>query len=199
MRLSMEYLAGLKEYLNLSYDDFALKKAYVQGTWHVFHLHGRRIIPARIIDSQTYEATLEDEQGNHLPVHKTEIKFLHSLEEALEIAEKIKIDRRVQAQNLEPIYYTKDRHFIKNKSLYPLMLEREVLFFTLLEGEILRGVVQGFNRFEIQVSLKGGLPVTILRHALYEVQNKKGRSFLKSVQDRKKEWKKSQYYVTAQE
>ncbi|MFP4258339.1 MAG: hypothetical protein ACLFRE_04975 [Desulfovermiculus sp.] len=194
----MEYLAGLKEYLNLNYEDSALEKAYVQGTWHVFHLHGKRVLPARIIDSQTYEATLEDEQGAHHPVHKTEIKFFHSFEEALEIAEKIKIDRQVRSQKLEPIYSTKGRHFIKNKSLYPLMLDREVLFFTLLEGEILRGVIQGFNRYEIKVSLKGGLPVTILRHALYEVQNKKGRSFLKSVQDKKKEWKKSEYYVRAE-
>ena len=77
------------------------------------------------------------------------------------------------------------------------MLDREVLFFTLLEGETLRGVVQGFNRFEIQVSLKGELPVTILRHSLYEVKNKKGRSFLKPMQDRTKDWKKSRYYITA--
>jgi sRNA-binding regulator protein Hfq len=131
-------------------------------------------------------------------VHKTAIKFFHSLEEALEIVERIKFDRQVRSRKLLPIISAKDRHFIKNKSLYPLMLEREVLFFTLLEGEILRGVVQGFNRFEIRVNLKGGLPVTIMRHALYEVQDKKGRSFLKPVQDKKKEWKKSQYYVTAQ-
>jgi sRNA-binding regulator protein Hfq len=195
----MEYLAGLKEYLNLNYDDFALEKAYAQSTWHIFHLHGRRVLPARIIDSQTYSATLEDEQGNHLTVHKTAIKFFHSLEEALEIVERIKFDRQVRSRKLLPIISARDRHFIKNKSLYPLMLEREVLFFTLLEGEILRGVVQGFNRFEIRVNLKGGLPVTIMRHALYEVQDKKGRSFLKPVQDKKKEWKKSQYYVTAQE
>jgi hypothetical protein len=194
----MEYLAGFKEYLGTNYDRFALEQAYAQGAWHVFHLHGKRILPARIIDSQTYEATLEDDQGNRLPVHKTEIKFFHSLEEALDIAEKIKIDRAVRSHNLKPIYHTKDRHFIKNKSLYPLMLDREVLFFTLLEGEILRGVVQGFNRYEIQVSLKGGLPVTILRHSLYEVKNKKGHSFLKSVQNKQKEWKKSQYYVYAE-
>ena len=193
----MAYLAGLKEYLDTNYDRFALEQAYAHGTWHVFHLHGRRILPARVIDRQTYEATLEDNQGIRHPVHKTEIKYFHSLEEALEIAEKIKVDRQVPSQNLEPMYYTKGRHFIKNKSLYPLMLDREVLFFTLLEGEILRGVIQSFNRFEIQISLKGGLRVTILRHAIYEAKNKKGRSFLKSVQDKHKEWKRSEYFITS--
>jgi sRNA-binding regulator protein Hfq len=119
------------------------------------------------------------------------------MEEALQIAEKIKIDSSVRSMGLEAIYSTKGRHFIKNKSLYPLMLDREVLFITLLEGEILRGVIQAFNRYEIQLSLKTGLPVTILRHALYDVRNKKGRSFLKSVQNTQKDWKKSQYFVSA--
>jgi len=194
----MEYLAGFKEYLDENYERFALDKASAHGTWHVFHLHGKRILPARVIDNQTYEATLEDEQGNRHPVHKTEIKFFHSLEEALDIAEKLKIDHKVRSLGLESIYSTKDRNFIKNKTLYPLMLDREVLFITLLEGEILRGVIQAFNRYEIQLSLKSGLPVILLRHALFDVRNKKGRNFLKSVQDKKKDWKKSQYYVTAQ-
>ncbi|MDZ7762146.1 MAG: hypothetical protein U5L00_18075 [Desulfovermiculus sp.] len=194
----MQYLAGLKEYLDVNYDSFALDKAASQGTWHVFHLHGRGILPAYIVENHTYETTLKDKNGHRFPVHKTDIKFFHSVEEALEIAEKIKIDRSVRSMGLEPIYSTKGRNFIKNKSLYPLMLDREVLFITLLEGEILRGVIQAFNRYEIQLSLKTGLTVTILRHALYDVRNKKGRSFLKSVQDRKKDWKKSQYYVRAE-
>ena len=193
----MQYLAGLKEYLDVNYDGFALDKAASQGTWHVFHLHGRRIIPACIVENHTYETTLEDENGHRIPVHKTDIKFFHSMEEALEIAEKIKINSSVRSMGLEAIYSTKGRNFIKNKTLYPLMLDREVLFITLLEGEILRGVIQSFNRYEIQLSLKTGLPITILRHALYDVRNKKGRSFLKSVQNTQKDWKKSQYFVSA--
>jgi sRNA-binding regulator protein Hfq len=193
----MQYLAGLKEYLDANYNRFALDMAHTQGTWHVFHLHGRRILPACIVENHTYETTLEDENGHRITVHKTDIKFFHSMEEALQIAEKIKIDSSVRSMGLEAIYSTKGRHFIKNKSLYPLMLDREVLFITLLEGEILRGVIQAFNRYEIQLSLKTGLPVTILRHALYDVRNKKGRSFLKSVQNTQKDWKKSQYFVSA--
>ncbi|MBW2103558.1 MAG: hypothetical protein JRH05_13000, partial [Deltaproteobacteria bacterium] len=92
---------------------------------------------------------------------------------------------------LEPILSPKLRNHIKNKSLYPLMMEREVVFFTLLEGEIIRGVISGFTRYEIQVHMKGGVPVTLLRHAVLDLRNKKGRCFLKSFQEDRRDWEKS--------
>jgi hypothetical protein len=75
------------------------------------------------------------------------------------------------------------------------MKEREVLFFTLLDGKIIRGVVTDFSRYDTTVNLKGGLPVTILRHAIYDVRNKKGRSFLKSFQEKHRDWEKSSLFV----
>ena len=73
------------------------------------------------------------------------------------------------------------RHHIKNKSLFPLMNRKEVLFFSTLEGEVLRGVVTGFSRFEIELSMKGGVVVVLLRHAVFDVRDKKGRSFSKEA------------------
>lgn len=81
---------------------------------------------------------------------------------------------------MEPIIFPKNRHYIKNKTLFPLMQQREVLFFTLLEGEIIRGVVLAFSRYDLTVGLKGGIPVVVLRHAVLDVRDKKGRCYLKS-------------------
>jgi hypothetical protein len=86
----------------------------------------------------------------------------------------------VQRQGLEPIVSPKERHHIKNKTLFPLMQDREVLFFTLLEGEIIRGLVAAFSRYDLTVSLKGGIPVTVLRHSILDVRDKKGRCYLKT-------------------
>jgi hypothetical protein len=38
------------------------------------------------------------------------------------------------------------------------MKDREVVFLTLLEGELIRGIITDFNRHEITVSLKRGSP-----------------------------------------
>jgi hypothetical protein len=84
---------------------------------------------------------------------------------------------------------------VKNKSLFPLMKQKEVLFFTLLEGEIIRGIIADLSRYDITVSLKGGRPVTILRHAIYNIRNKEGRSFLRSFQEEHRDWEKRPLYI----
>ena len=76
------------------------------------------------------------------------------------------------------------------------MKENEVVFFTLLEGDLLRGVIAGFSRYEITINLKGGVPLTILRHSIYDLRNKKGRCFLKSFQEEHRDWEKSKLYVS---
>ena len=60
------------------------------------------------------------------------------------------------------------------------MEERTVLFFTLLEGEIIRGLVTAFSRYDLTVSLKGGVSVVVMRHAVLDVRDKKGRCYLKA-------------------
>lgn len=63
------------------------------------------------------------------------------------------------------------------------------------EGEVLRGLVSAFSRYEITVDLKGGIPVVLLRHAVYDLRDKAGRCLLKSVQDARRDWQKSSCWV----
>ena len=77
------------------------------------------------------------------------------------------------------------------------MHEKKVVFFTLLEGEIIRGIIADFSRYDITVNLKGGIPVTILRPAVYDIRDKEGRCFLKSLQETKRDWEKSGLYVSS--
>ena len=105
-------------------------------------------------------------------------------------------DKKIKELKLDSILSPRERYHIKNKSLFPLMHEREVVFFTLLEGEMLRGIICDFSRYEITLKLKGGTPVTILRHAIYDLRDKKGRCFLKSFQETRRDWEKSSLYVS---
>jgi DNA-directed RNA polymerase subunit E'/Rpb7 len=85
---------------------------------------------------------------------------------------------------------------VKNKTLFPLIKEKEVLFFTLLEGEVIKGIITDFTKYELSISLKGGLPLTILRHSIYDIRNKKGRCFMKKYQQKHKDWKQSELFVS---
>ena len=75
------------------------------------------------------------------------------------------------------------------------MKEKQVMFFTLLEGEIIRGIIADFSRYEITVILKGGSPITILRHSIYDLRDKRGRCFLKLFQETRTDWEKSNLFV----
>lgn len=126
---------------------------------------------------------------------KVEMKLFYLAYLAESVRPMIKIDKKIQALGLDPIFSPQKRYFVKNKSLFPLMKDQEVVFFTLLEGEIIRGIITGFSRYEITASMKTGDPVTILRHSIYDLRNKKGRCFLKSFQEEHRDWEKNRLFV----
>ena len=75
------------------------------------------------------------------------------------------------------------------------MREQTPLTITLLEGEILQGSIQLFSRYEITLALQGGEQVVILRHAVHDIRNVQGCSFLKSAQQSLRDWTNSKLYI----
>ncbi|OQY44773.1 MAG: hypothetical protein B6240_09915 [Desulfobacteraceae bacterium 4572_87] len=190
----MGFLSGLQEYLKQAYGASVFDQACESKVPWEFHLHGHRIIRAEIRKNLTYDLKIKTDTQRSV-LSKTDIKFLYPLEISKKVQSLLKADPKVAEAAMEPIIAPALRRHIKNKSLFPLMKERKVVFLTLLEGEIIKGLITGFSRYEITCSLKGGLPVSILRHAVYDLRDKKGRSFLKSFQETRRDWKKSDLYV----
>jgi hypothetical protein len=191
----MGYLLGLKEYLKETYGNSIFDQALESKQPWEFHVHDHRIFTATILENRTYELKLDIEGQREKNLAKIQVKLLYPGELAESVRTLIKIDKKIKALEQDPIVPLKERHFVKNKSLFPLLKEKEVVFFTLLEGEIVRGIITGFTRYDITVNLKGGMPVTILRHSIYDLRNKKGRSFLKSFQEKHRDWEKSECFV----
>lgn len=191
----MGHLLGLKEYLDEKYNASVFDEAMASGKPWEFHLHDRRTITATVLENRKWDATVQIIGQTKKELQKIQVKLLYPADLNESIKPLIKIDKQVEALGLSAILAPGKRSFVKNKSLFPLMKEKEVLFFTLLEGEMIRGIVSDFSRYEIAVSLKGGRPVTILRHAVYNVKNKDGRSFLKSFQEKHRDWEKSPLYI----
>jgi hypothetical protein len=192
----MGYLAGLEEYLREFYNKSIFEQVVDSGEPWEFHLHGRRTIKGRAFENLTYDIKVETEAQQEQVLPKVEIKLLYPafLDESVQPL--IKTNEQALKLGLGPILSPRHRYFVKNKSLFPLMKDREVVLFTLLEGELIRGIITGFNRYEITVSLRGEIPVTILRHSIYDFRNKKGRCFLKSFQEEHRDWEKSRLFVS---
>jgi len=187
---------GLQEYLEENYHTSIFDRALESKELWEFHLHNHRIVKSKVLENLRYDLRLGtgDIQDERLP--KTDVKLIYPAERSESVRPLLKTDRKVRDLELEPIIPPRMRHHIKNKSLFPLIKERRVVLFTLMEGEIVKGLVTGFTRYEITVDLKGGIPVFILRHGVYDLRDKKGRCFLKSFQETHRDWEKSDLFVS---
>lgn len=194
----MGTLTGLQEYLDHQYHISIFDQRMESPEPLAIYLHPHRIIRATITQNQVYDVELLIQEGGKEIVPKVGIKLLYSAHLNDSISPLIKMDKKVGQLGQEPILAPSHRHHIKNKTLFPLMKEREVLFFTLLEGEVVRGILGGFSRYELTVTMKGGYSLTILRHSIYDVRNKKGRSYLKAFQEEHRDWEKSPLFVASE-
>jgi len=175
-------LDGIKQYLGEHQMDSVFEsESGKEGVWTLF-LHDGRQVSGRISQNETYEFHLLAADGSSEKIHKVSVNYLCREEHLQEVLKQSKSKGSPQGGGAEgPHFKPRYRHHIKNKTLFPLMNRKEVLFFTLLRGEVLRGIVQGFSRFEIFLHMKRGVPVVILRHAVLDVRDKKDRSYLKEA------------------
>jgi len=153
------------------------------------------MVQASIVDNHTYDLTVAMADAGQEELPKIQVKFLYPVELSAAIKTLIKVDKKVAGLQHAPILEPSKRYFIKNKTLFPLMKDKQVLFFTLLEGEIIRGIIADFSQYDITINLKGGLPVIILRHSMYDARDKTGRCLLKTFQDEHQDWQKSPLFV----
>jgi len=174
-------LEGLKEYLREHQMESVFEKACGKaGAWTVF-LHDRRRLTGTITGNETYEFDLSTPEGSLEKIHKVKVNFLCEEIHLAEVLKQMKTVDNPPEKPEGPHFAPGYRHHVKNKTLYPLMNRKEVLYVTMLGGEVLRGIVQGFSRFEIYLSMKRGVPVVLLRHAVLDVRDKKDRSYLKKA------------------
>ena len=191
----MGHLAGLKDYLGATYARSVFAQALASHTPWTLHLHGQRIVQASIVANHTYDLTVAMADAGQEELPKIHVKCLYPVELSAAIRPLIKVDKQVAGLGLAPILEPDKRYFVKNKTLFPLMKDKQVVFFTLLEGEVIRGIIADFSRYDVTVNLKGGTPVVILRHSMYDARDKTGRCLLKAFQDEHRDWQKSPLFV----
>jgi len=176
----------LRRYLDEHYHWSVFDEAGGSDDSYTLHLHGRRVVSGRIRQVSRYDLVLADDDGGEEQFRKLDVKFLYPSRWREAAGRLVKKDAGVAARGLEPIVEAGARYHVKNKTLFPFMQNRTVLLFTTLEGDVLRGLVGGIHRYELTLFLKGGVPVTLLRHAIFDVRDKKGVSWLKEAVRRRR-------------
>jgi hypothetical protein len=182
----MEQNDALKRYMDENYDKSVFDELQESGAEWALQLHGHQTVKCSVKVNNKYDVVVKTKTQDRLPITKHTIKFLYSMEHQEELEKRIKVNKKVKKEELDPILNPRKRNHIKNKTLFPLMKERKVLEFTTLEGDIVAGIVGGFSRYEITILGKGGVPIVLLRHAVHDVRDKRNRCYLKrSVEEKK--------------
>ena len=117
----MAHLQGLSEYLGEFYETSIFDQAADSKKQWVFHLHGDCIEKAIIKRNITYDLTFETQAQGDKELPKTHVKLLYYTDVADLLTPLIKTDKKIKSLNLEPIISLKNRHFVKNKTLFALM------------------------------------------------------------------------------
>jgi len=181
----------LNSYLAENYQKSIFDHMEKEGETWTLCLHGNRVVSGTVKTNKQYDVVFLSEDGIEEEIPKHNIKILYLKKDEAEVQKGVKTDDGVKKKKLEPILNPQDRNHIKNKTLFPLMNERVLLFFTTLEGDMLGGIVGGFTRYEIQVLGKKAIPVILLRHAVYDIRDKRKKSYLKQAVEARKKTSKS--------
>jgi sRNA-binding regulator protein Hfq len=195
----MGYLRGLNDYLRESYSRDLFQENFLRRTPLAFHLSGHRKLTGRVKKNMKFDVDIYTEQNEIVRVPKLNIKFFYPLEWETQIAPLIESDEAVKQERLKPIKKPDQRRHVKNKTLYPLMVERTPVVLTSYEGDVIRGFVDDFTKYEIIIKLHGTLTVTVLRHAIHLFTTLDGRDLLKTFQEKAKDWQKSSVWVNNDE
>ncbi|MBI4773999.1 MAG: hypothetical protein HY788_07445 [Deltaproteobacteria bacterium] len=168
-------------YLKEHYGESVFNRLLAGQQKSVLHCHGHEILRGTVAANDPFDVLFKEDQKGPIEINKLQIKFLFEAAAEASVNKLLKVEPDIRNRNLDPIPQPGNRNHVKNKTLSPVMQERRVVFLTTLEGDLIRGLVTGFNRYEITIKLKDGTPVVVFRHAVFDLRDKKGVSLLKKA------------------
>ncbi|MEZ4316048.1 MAG: hypothetical protein R3F61_01020 [Myxococcota bacterium] len=141
------------------------------GNRLTFGLHGRRVVTGVVGAATPYSFMLTPDEGEAEEIHKLQVKFAYAPEHWKRAKKAIRMDKVLSKTPREPIPRPQDRYGCSDKRLFSYVDRRDEIGVTLLEGEMIRGTVKWFSRYEIGLEVRGDVDIFVFRHALHEVTN----------------------------
>lgn len=142
-----------------------------EGAELTLALTGGTALTGQILEVVPYTFRIQERKGAPEELHKLRVKFAYEPSAWKVVKKAIKVDKRLADAAREPAVRPQDRYSCSDKRLFTYLdSEREVVVTT-VEGDVLRGVVAWFSRYEFGLRLKGDVEVTVFRHALQDISS----------------------------
>ncbi len=113
-----------------------------------------------------YDITMRWEGGGEGIVRKMDIKYVHDAGELRRVRKATRTDKARAADPPEVPTKPQHRYPLKDQRLFDAFAAEEEVGVWFVDGELLRGRVTWFSRFEFGMTLKNDAPIGVLRHAV---------------------------------
>ncbi len=131
-------------------------------------LHHGRTLKGQVVSVEPY--TFQFDTGNGTQeIHKLQVVYGYPPAEWKKVKKAVKVDKNAASDADAPAVRPQDRYSCSDKRLFGY-LDREVeIAVTLIDGQILRGTVRWFGRYEFGLAVRTGVELVVFRHALRDL------------------------------
>lgn len=102
-------------------------------------------------------------------VHKLEAKYGYAPGAWKAVKKAVRSDKKADGE-ARPATRPQDRYSCSDKRLFGYLDRRDEVQISLLDGDVLKGVLTWFGRYEFGLMVKGDVEVTVFRHALRSIK-----------------------------
>lgn len=128
-------------------------------------LHGNRLLKGKVTQVDPYTFQFAEGDAEPTEIHKLEVKFSYDPADWKKVKKGVRQNKR-QTERDTPAVHPQDRYSCSDRRLFSYLDRGVEVVVTLLDGDILRGRVAWFGRYEFGLILRTEVEVTIFRHAL---------------------------------
>lgn len=148
-----------------------LDEARDSGERIAIAIHGKDKIIGTVVEVAPYSVTLQPDEDGAEPreLHKLQLKYAWDPDDWKLVRKGTRTDKSRSRDPLPPIERPQDRYTCSDKRLFRYLDEEQQVQATLLEGDVLRGTLTWFGRYEFGMRLKSDVEVTVFRHALFDL------------------------------
>ncbi len=137
----------------------------IEGASVALALTGKQRVRGSVVRVEPYTLVLlvDGEEQEH---HKLTVKYGYDPADWKKVRKVFRSDKALTKSPKEPEARPQDRYSCSDRRLFGYLDAETEVQVTLLEGEVLRGRVVWFSRYEFALEVKGGATITLFRHAL---------------------------------
>lgn len=145
------------------------RSVLVPETKLVLQLNDGRAIKGRVRAVEPYQVVFGDDGEEPQSLHKLEILYAYAPDDWKSIKRAIRSDKHAVRPAEAPALRPQDRYSCSDKRLFGYLDRSDEIQVVLVNGEVIRGKLAWFGRYEFGMRLRGEADLVVFRHALREV------------------------------